>query len=100
MTYQQVRTKLLKSSLITRERVAKKIFIHRLIEDAARAMSALTLLLVSRSVYYPQHGHMKTLVSAMNSTGGLGVMKSTAMCSGYRSFLKDFIPQIDSHKLP
>ncbi|KAI4126160.1 MAG: hypothetical protein LQ341_006906, partial [Variospora aurantia] len=37
MGYQEARTELLKSSLITRDRAAKKLFIHRLIQDAARA---------------------------------------------------------------
>lgn len=37
MGYQEARTELLKSSLITRDRGAKKLFIHRLIQDAAPA---------------------------------------------------------------
>ncbi|KUJ08790.1 uncharacterized protein LY89DRAFT_724797 [Mollisia scopiformis] len=37
MEYQDARTELLTSSLITRDRNEKKIFMHRLIQDAARA---------------------------------------------------------------
>ena len=37
MAYSQARTELWKSSLISRDRGAKKIFAHRLIQDAARA---------------------------------------------------------------
>jgi hypothetical protein len=37
MAYQHARTELLKSSVITRDGSAKKIFIHHLIKDTARA---------------------------------------------------------------
>lgn len=65
MGYQEARTELLKSSLITRDRVAKKLFIHRLIQDAARASMSderfndafgFTLCLLSSAWPYEEFG--------------------------------------------
>lgn len=65
MGYQEARTELLKSSLITRDRGAKKLFIHRLIQDAARASMSderfdlafgFTLCLLSSAWPYEEFG--------------------------------------------
>ncbi|KAL8671104.1 MAG: hypothetical protein Q9168_004386 [Polycauliona sp. 1 TL-2023] len=65
MGYQEARTELLKSSLITRDGAAKKLFIHRLIQDAARASMSderfddafgFTLCLLSSAWPYEEFG--------------------------------------------
>lgn len=65
MNYQEARTELLKSSLITRDRGKKKLFIHRLIQDAARASMSnerfdlafgFTLYLLSAAWPYEEFG--------------------------------------------